>query len=142
MKYFIILGMMLLQTKAHAITSREKSCITQTVYYESRGQPTSGQKSVMHTILNRMKHKNFPNNACDVVYQKNQFTWTTQNKGIREKKVFYKIQKNVDKWLVEKSRQPTDKAHFFTRTEIQRKWMKKHKFLGIIGDHKFYKMKG
>ncbi len=49
--------------------SRDLECLTQAVYYESRGESRSGQKAVAQVILNRVRHPAFPKSVCGVVFQ-------------------------------------------------------------------------
>lgn len=58
------------------IDYREFRCLSQSIYHEARGEPLDGQIMVANVIMNRVKHKEFPNTICDVVFQRNQFEWT------------------------------------------------------------------
>ena len=49
--------------------SRDLECLTQAVYYESRGESRSGQSAVAQVILNRVRHPAFPKSVCGVVFQ-------------------------------------------------------------------------
>ena len=49
--------------------SRDLECLTQAVYYESRGETKSGQQAVAQVILNRVRHPAFPKSVCGVVFQ-------------------------------------------------------------------------
>ncbi len=49
--------------------SRDLECLTQAVYYESRGESRSGQQAVAQVILNRVRHPAFPKSVCGVVFQ-------------------------------------------------------------------------
>ena len=49
--------------------SRDLECLTQAVYYESRGESHSGQQAVAQVILNRVRHPAFPKSVCGVVFQ-------------------------------------------------------------------------
>jgi spore germination cell wall hydrolase CwlJ-like protein len=44
-------------------------CLTQAIYYEAALEPTPGQEAVAQTVLNRVRHPNFPHSICGVVYQ-------------------------------------------------------------------------
>ena len=44
-------------------------CLTQAIYYEAALEPTLGQEAVAQTVLNRVRHPNFPHSVCGVVYQ-------------------------------------------------------------------------
>ncbi len=49
--------------------SRDLECLTQAVYYESRGEIASGQEAVAQVVLNRVRHPAFPKSVCGVVFQ-------------------------------------------------------------------------
>lgn len=50
-------------------------CMTTAIYHESRGEPLQGQIAVAHVILNRVDSSRYPDDACEVVYQPNQFSY-------------------------------------------------------------------
>lgn len=47
---------------------------------EAEGEPEEGKRLVIDAILNRVDHARFPNTIHDVIYQKNQFTCTTNGR--------------------------------------------------------------
>ncbi len=47
-------------------------CMTQAIYYEAALEPLAGQQAVAQTILNRVRHPDFPKSVCGVVYQGSQ----------------------------------------------------------------------
>ena len=49
--------------------SRALRCLTQAIYYEARSEPDAGQRAVAQVVLNRVKHKSYPNTVCGVVFQ-------------------------------------------------------------------------
>jgi len=59
-----------------AISSKEIRCLTDNIYHEARGESLAGQIAVAKVTINRTKHKSFPKNICEVVYQPYQFSWT------------------------------------------------------------------
>ena len=44
-------------------------CLTQAVYFESRGEPVAGQYAVAEVVMNRVASSQFPNNVCAVTKQ-------------------------------------------------------------------------
>ena len=52
-----------------AAFDRALECLTQAVYYEARNQSANGQRAVAQVVLNRVRHPNYPNSVCGVVYQ-------------------------------------------------------------------------
>lgn len=53
----------------------EGDCLAASVYYESKGEPLSGQLAVAQTILNRTSSGRFPSSVCGVVRQPGQFSF-------------------------------------------------------------------
>lgn len=50
------------------------------IHNEARGEPRSGKYAVANVILNRVKHKSFPNTVRKVVTQHGQFQWYHNHK--------------------------------------------------------------
>ncbi len=44
-------------------------CLAQAVYYEAGLQPVAGQEAVAQTVLNRLRHPDYPKSVCGVVYE-------------------------------------------------------------------------
>lgn len=54
---------------APAERARAELCMAQAIYYEAALEPPEGQSAVAQTILNRVRHPDFPKTVCGVVYQ-------------------------------------------------------------------------
>ncbi len=50
-------------------------CLAGAIYYESKGEPLSGQLAVAEVIINRSKSGHFPRSICSVVTQPGQFAF-------------------------------------------------------------------
>ncbi|WP_267378179.1 cell wall hydrolase [Sphingomonas sp. GC_Shp_6] len=50
-------------------------CLAGAVYFESKGEPLSGQLAVAQVIINRAKSGRFPTSVCSVVTQRGQFSF-------------------------------------------------------------------
>ena len=50
-------------------STRDLECLTDAVYYESRGETSAGQAAVAQVVLNRVRHPAFPKTVCGVVFQ-------------------------------------------------------------------------
>ncbi|KPP82514.1 MAG: Cell wall hydrolyses involved in spore germination [Oceanicaulis sp. HLUCCA04] len=48
---------------------RQQNCLAEAVYYEARGENLSGQMAVAEVVLNRVRHRAYPDDICGVVYQ-------------------------------------------------------------------------
>jgi hypothetical protein len=68
----------------------ELNCLSQAIYYESRGEAFVGQLAVAQVIMNRVRHPAYPDSICGVVYQGSdrttgcQFSFTCDGSIMRE----------------------------------------------------------
>jgi len=65
------------------INRKDQIALAQTIYFESRGEPTEGQEAVAFVVMNRLHSKSFPNTIPEIVFQKDpvcQFSWTCNPK--------------------------------------------------------------
>ena len=53
----------------------ETECLARAVYYESKGEPFSGQLAVAEVIINRAESGRFASTLCGVVRQRGQFSF-------------------------------------------------------------------
>lgn len=56
-----------------------RTCMVCNCYYESRGEPLRGKVAVSLAVLARTNSGLYPTNACGVIYQPSQFSWTPRN---------------------------------------------------------------
>lgn len=62
--------------------ARERQCLAEAIFYEARSEGFTGQAAVAEVILNRSRHRAYPDTVCGVVYQGSerttgcQFTFT------------------------------------------------------------------
>ena len=63
------------------ITTQAILCLAMNVYHEARSEDLVGQLAVAEVTLNRVAAKQFPNEVCDVVWQRRQFSWTHDGKS-------------------------------------------------------------
>ena len=59
-------------TASGAERQRATLCMTQAVYYEAALEPLEGQQAVAQTVINRVRHPDFPKSICGVVYEGSQ----------------------------------------------------------------------
>jgi len=55
--------------------TEQMRCLASAVYFESRGEPLSGQLAVAQVIINRAEDRRFPASYCGVVFQRAQFSF-------------------------------------------------------------------
>lgn len=113
------------------------SCVAEVVYNEARGESLVGQKAIAWVVLNRIESELYPDEACEVVNQPNQFAvggtpeedqaWVT---AVAVTNIVLLAQNHLD--------DPTDGATSFHNTTISNPWKKLQKTTQI-GNHVFYK---
>lgn len=62
----------------------EIECLTQTIYFESRGEPIAGQLAVGLVTINRKNSDLFPDTICGVIKQRTpvcQYSWYCDGKS-------------------------------------------------------------
>jgi spore germination cell wall hydrolase CwlJ-like protein len=57
------------------VPDSETECLATAVYFESKGEPLSGQLAVAKVIINRSESGRFPSSLCGVVKQRGQFSF-------------------------------------------------------------------
>ena len=59
----------------HAAADEALQCLAGAIYFESKGEPLTGQLAVAEVIINRAKSGRFPADVCAVVKQRGQFSF-------------------------------------------------------------------
>ena len=68
---------------------RAEDCLTEAIYYEGALEPEVGQRAIAQVVLNRVRHPEYPNSVCGVVFQGQhlstgcQFTFTCDGSRAR-----------------------------------------------------------
>lgn len=125
------------------ISARELSCMAKNIYHEARGEPIEGQLAVAIVTLNRVKHEDFPNDICGVVYQRTssvcQFSWVCDKSlAIRDLNKF--VQAVEIARIAIEGRESIDeisKALYYHADYVNPRWYHKTK-VAKIGRHIFY----
>ncbi len=69
------LASMVAAHRSASVPDRERECLAGAIYFESKGEPLSGQIAVGQVIANRAKSGRFPSSWCGVVFQRSQFSF-------------------------------------------------------------------
>lgn len=127
------------------------NCLAKNIYHEGRGEITGGKYGIGHVTANRVNHEDFPNNFCDVVYQRTkkvaQFSWT--NDGLTD------VAHDVDSLIISQKiaydilfldhEDITDGALYYHLDDGKTKFTQAHynriDHGGNLGKHAFYGMK-
>ena len=60
---------------ADAELDSQEWCLANAVYFEARGESLEGQLAVADVVINRTESERYPDNWCDVIKQKAQFSF-------------------------------------------------------------------
>lgn len=126
------------------VSDEELYCLTQNIYFESRGEPVEGQIAVAHVTLNRMRHDKFPNTICGVVWQRKQFSWTHDGLSDRprNKEAWQNAEEIAKNILSGEIEDNTNGSLFFHSVNVKPYWRNKVNFEVQIGRHLYYKWSG
>ena len=129
--------------QAARVESRAKDmkCLALNIFHEARGEPISGQIAVAQVTMNRVAHKNWPNDVCSVVYQYKQFSWTSviSNKIPHESTAWTTAQSIAKTVYTDKEDDFVQGAVFYHADYVEPDWdYSKITMVAKIGTHIFY----
>lgn len=131
-------------------TKKEIKCLALNIFHEARSESIKGQRAVASVTLNRVASNRYPNNICDVVYEKNwdrirkryvgQFSWTEFDQPPKLKsKPWLRAWKIAENAYKVKNKNQLKGALFYHAKYIKPSWSRKKKPIARIGSHIFYK---
>jgi hypothetical protein len=124
----------------------EKTCLTEALYFEARGEDIVGQFAVAEVILNRVDSPKFPNTVCAVVDQGSEHRHACQfsykcdgvHENIPKNKNYDRAGKIAEIMIKDGLRQLVGGATFYHSTSVKPFWSSKFYETTRIGKHKFY----
>lgn len=126
----------------------EWQCLTEALYFESRGESLEGQIAVAEVILNRVDSPLYPRTVCGVVKQRGgggcQFSYVCDGRADRmREKASADLAGRIARAMLDGApRLLTDGAtHFHTRA-VRPGWSKRFAHTASIGAHVFYRHPG
>jgi spore germination cell wall hydrolase CwlJ-like protein len=122
-------------------------CLALNMFFEARNEPMSGQQMVAEVTLNRVASSAYPDNVCDVVWQRKQFSWTHDGIHDDPTRMSYLDRlawANIKKAAVIILSSPEDYtpqtgATHYHAEYVKPYWASSMKYLGKVGSHLFYK---
>ncbi len=115
-------------------------CLAGAIYFESKGEPLSGQLAVANVIINRSKSGRFPADICSVVKQRGQFSFVRGGEipSIDEGRAAWRTALAVARIALEAAwDSPAPKALFFNTAD--RRPGGNLTRIAMIGNHVFYR---
>jgi N-acetylmuramoyl-L-alanine amidase len=121
--------------------ARSLECLARNVYYEARGEPTAGQYAVAEVTMNRKASPYYPKTVCDVVYQREAFSWTGMGELEEPGGDAWLRAVNVaeDVYYQRRPRTLQGNVIHFHATYVQPDWSKERRRVARIGRHVFYR---
>jgi len=65
-------------TIKHKLPVLSLQCLAEVMYFEARSEGKIGQLAVADVVMARVLSSKYPNNICDVIHEKGQFTYNKQ----------------------------------------------------------------
>lgn len=133
-----------------ALDKIQQNCIVQALYHEARGEGSAGVLAVATVIQNRVLSGKYPDNYCDTIHQRKQFSFVHERKSSglsltpsptkQEVEMFEFIQ-DTAKSMVKFEFEPTlDRSVlWYAHKDITNAWIRKKHKVVQINNHIFYK---
>lgn len=120
-------------------------CMARNLYHEARGQGRTEQIAVGHVVLNRVKHRYYPNSVCGVIKQGGlkgpcQFSWycDKRSNSPRDLRTYSRMLELALEVLSGETEDPTKGANMFHSHRVRPNWARTAQPRGRIGAHYFY----
>ncbi|TPE50760.1 cell wall hydrolase [Amaricoccus solimangrovi] len=123
-------------------------CLSEAIYFESRGEPLAGQIAVAEVILNRVDSPSYPKNVCGVTHQgvgtagrSCQFSYACDGRADTMKSALprERAEKLATLMLAGRERTVTDGATHFHAARVRPSWARVMTRTARIGHHSFYR---
>jgi spore germination cell wall hydrolase CwlJ-like protein len=122
------------------------TCLARTIYWETKGEGAASMEAVANVVMNRLKHKDFPETICEVVKQGReqgacQFSWWCDGRSDdAQEHNSYEVAKEIArKALNQQLTDHTDGALYFHHRKVNPGWSAKYIKTVEVGEHFFYK---
>ena len=133
-KLILFLLLVFLHDPCYAMTSKE--CLASAIFHEARGEPIEGQRAVGHVVLNRSRILN--KSICHIVKQEHQFSFVRRGLIKKAPQESHAVAEDVMSGQGRTSLIARE-ALFFVSIKVKPRWAARKRYLGKIGQHKFYK---
>ncbi len=130
--------------------ARERKCLAEAVYFESRSEPEEGQAAVAQVVLNRATSGLYPASICGVVYQNRthykacQFSFACEGKSLRLTEMdSWRTASRIADAVIDGQTYLSDvggATHYHAKY-VRPGWARRLVKMDVIGHHIFYKLK-
>lgn len=129
---------------------RERRCLAEAVYFESRSEPEAGQAAVAQVVLNRVQSGLYPSSICGVVYQNRhhykacQFSFACEGKSLRvtEPESWANAVRIANEVMDGRTYlSEVGRSTHYHATYVKPRWARALTRMDMIGRHIFYRLK-
>lgn len=135
--------------------ARQVQCLATNIYYETMASSLIDAMAVTDVVLNRVKHKKYPDTPCEVVHQsylndkgepllnKCQFSWYCDGKADEPQNAEAwerSINHAITMYTTGKWKGITEGATHYHATYVSPNWAKSFTKIAQMGAHVFYRM--
>lgn len=122
-------------------------CAAVNLYHESRSESDYANIYIMAVVFNREDSLRFPDSICDVVFQKSQFSWTSDGlsdeiKDLEQYDRLYRlvVRAIINRVFIQSMSEGVD--HYHTKA-ISPLWSRSDqmRYIGSVDNHLFYSSK-
>ncbi len=128
---------------------RATLCLASAIYYEAATEPDEGQRAVAQVVLNRVRHREWPQTVCGVVYQGSsapgcQFSFACDGAMARVPMLaaWIRARRAAERALAGEIYAPVGSATFYHTMQVAPAWGRRMTPVAIVGAHIFYRMPG
>lgn len=114
------------------------TCLAMNIYHEARGEPIDAQMLVAEVTINRAEERG--ETVCEVVWEDDQFSWTSDGKSDRPKdlEAFSQSVIIAQQALSNPSALLGSGANHYHEASIHPAWADRMTRIGRYGNHIFY----
>lgn len=125
------------------LSKEDIRCLEYNIFYEAGIEPYYGKIAVAQVTYNRLKTGRWGNTICRVVYARNQFSWTHQNKPKPNGPLWRESQRAARDFINGKRVMNLKDSIYYHATWMERKPFWAHHKVKVqeIGQHVFYRPK-
>ena len=115
-------------------------CLARNVYYEARGESLDGQYAVAEVTMNRKGSLGYPKTVCEVVFQKDAFSWTGM-KALQAPagEAWQRAVKVAQDVYYGRRLNELQGATHYHATYVRPEWSSERERIARIGRHVFYR---
>lgn len=123
-------------------------CLSANLYHESRSESNLANIKIISVVLNRVNSGNYPNDICEVVFQRKQFSWTSDKLSdkILDKKQYIRLYRLSEQAIINKDfiLSISDGVNHYHTVTSSPYWSTSGRMVykGTVDNHRFYKQSG